>query len=566
MSELTTSLVRFSPSWGGPADPWGTQDKLRMQGKINVGTDFVNQLRHIRMKESRSQTFHRIGKLAVPFRLLISTVMVFADKRRLCRRYHRLNSCRLRWLTAICLHVAGCLFVCLPTVQGQSPSSSSSLKDENPAKDEKPADPSQPTLWKHSDTSRFWISGQENVIFQGHPSFDAKYTGTNSLKPTKEERTSFLSTLYLGFQATRTTEFLVDIESAAGHGISDALGLAGFTNLDVVRNPQLSATPYLARALIRQIVPLSSETVPSGRGPLSLATQLPIRRLEFRAGKLGVADFFDANSIGSDSHLQFLNWTIDNNGAYDYAADTRGYTVGAILEYQDRKWGIRFGEMLMPKVANGIDLVWNLRRARAENVEFEFRRSLVRKRAGAVRLMSYVNHANMGSYRQAVHDFLAGRTKVPDITAHPLGTTVKYGFGINAEQEITKNFRAFFRLGWNEGQHESYAYTEVDSTALIGADYRGERWDRPLDKIGLAFVSNGISKDHALYLKLGGQGFLLGDGNLTYGREQIVETYYNFHVWRGVFTAVNLQYIVNPGYNRDRGPVPVPGLRLHIDF
>jgi hypothetical protein len=471
-------------------------------------------------------------------------------------RRHQSNKCALWWSVVVLLHVAGCF----PLAHAQSSSPPSTAPDETPA------EPRQTTLWKHSDTSRFWISGQENIIFQGHPSFDAKYTGTNSLKSNKEVRTSFLSTLYLGVQATKTTEFLVDIESAAGHGISDALGLAGFTNLDVVRNPLLGATPYLARAMVHQIVPLSDEMVPNSRGPLSLATQLPARRLEFRAGKLGTADSFDLNSVGTDSHLQFLNWTIDNNGAYDYAADTRGYTFGAVVEYQERKWAVRFGEMLMPKVANGIDLVWNLRRARAENVELEFRRSLIRKRAGAVRLLAYVNHANMGSYRQAVQDFLAGKTKVPDITAHPLVTAIKYGLGINAEQEITENFRTFFRLGWNEGQHESYAYTEVDSSALAGADYRGERWGRPEDKVGLAFASNGISKDHALYLKLGGQGFLLGDGNLTYGREQILEAYYNFHIWRGIFAAVNLQYAVNPGYNRDRGPVPVPGLRLHVDF
>ena len=161
---------------------------------------------------------------------------------------------------------------------------------------------------------------------------------------------------------------------------------------------------------------------------------------------------------------------------------------------------------------------------------------------------------------------MAGRTAAPDITAHPFHTTIKYGFGLNAEQEITGRLRVFARLGWNEGQHESYAYTEVDSAAMIGADYRGDRWRRPLDKAGITFVSNGITQYHSLYLKLGGKGFLLGDGTLTYGREQIAEMYYNLHVWRGIFTAADLQYITNPGYNRDRGPVPVPGLRLHVEF
>jgi high affinity Mn2+ porin len=285
-----------------------------------------------------------------------------------------------------------------------------------------------------------------------------------------------------------------------------------------------------------------------------------------QAGKFGTADFFDVNSAGSDSHLQFLNWTVDNNGAYDYAADTRGYTFGAMIEFQDRAWGVRFGELLMPKVANGSRLQWDLTRARAENVEFEFRRSLVAGRTGVLRLLAFVNHANMGLYRRAVGDFLAGRQLVPDITAHPMQTTVKYGFGLNGEQQLNERLRVFLRLGWNEGQHESYAYTEVDSAVLTGIDYRGDAWRRKLDKVGLAFASNGLSKDHALYLKLGGQGFLLGDGHLNYGHEQIVEAYYNIHVWRGLFAAANLQHINNPGYNRDRGPVVVPGVRVHVEF
>src|SRR5262249_23987909 len=170
-----------------------------------------------------------------------------------------------------------------------------------------------------------------------------------------------------------------------------ALGLAGFTNIDVVRNPELGPAPYLARAMLRQIIPLSKKKVEAERGPFALATSVPERRLELRFGKFGAADFFDQNSAGSDSHYQFLNWTADNNGAYDYAADTRGYTVGAILEYDDRNWSFRFGEMLMPKIANGIDLQWNLGRARAENYELELRPHLFGQKS-TVRLLSFVNH------------------------------------------------------------------------------------------------------------------------------------------------------------------------------
>ena len=425
-------------------------------------------------------------------------------------------------------------------------------------------DPSS-TLFPHSQTSRYWISGQSNIIFQWHPSFQAAYSGPHSLRSKTEDATSNVSTIYTGLALSSTTEIFGDAETADGGGISDALGLAGFTNLDVVRNPELGPAPYLARAMLRQIIPLSKETVEAERGPFSLATSVPARRLELRIGKFGVADFFDQNEAGSDSHFQFMNWTVDNNGAYDYAADTRGYTVGAILEYDDRNWSFRFGETLMPKVANGIDLQWNLHRARADNFELELRPKIA-GHAATVRLLSFVNHANMGVYRQAVEDFLAGKTTRPDITAHPLQTTVKYGFGINLTQEFSHHVRGFARWGWNEGQHESYAYSEVDETAEVGADLEGDRWHRKLDRVGATFVTNGICADHQHYLALGGLGFLLGDGALNYGRENIFESYYNAHIWRGIFSGFDLQHINNPGYNRDRGPVLVGSLRFHLEF
>ncbi len=143
---------------------------------------------------------------------------------------------------------------------------------------------------------------------------------------------------------------------------------------------------------------------------------------------------------------------------------------------------------------------------------------------------------------------------------------MKYGFGVNLEQELPHHWRGFARWGWNEGQHESYAYTEVDQTVEIGADLAGNAWHRQHDKIGGVYVSNGISADHQHYLALGGMGFLLGDGALNYGRENIVEGYYNAHVWRGIFGGFDVQHIEHPGYNRDRGPVLAPGVRVHLEF
>ena len=453
----------------------------------------------------------------------------------------------------------------LALLSGALAQSSQTVTPSEPDTSVAPDDPVV-TMFPHSQTSRYWISGQDNIIFQYHPSFDAKYSGPHSFRSTPENATSNIATLYTGVELTSTTEIFMHFEAAAGGGLSDALGLGGFTDLDVVRNPTLGPTPYIARGMIRQIIPLSDETIEEERNPWYLATKVPVRRLEFRFGKMGLNDFFDINDVGTDSHFQFMNWTVDNNGTYDYAADTRGYTVAFLAEFHDRTWAFRFAEALMPKVANGIDLQWNLRRARAENFELELHPALLANHATSLRLLSFVNHANMGIYKDAIDNFLAGKTPVPEITAHPLQTTVKYGFSMNLEQEFAHHLRGFARWGWNEGQHESYAYTEVDETVQAGADLAGYRWHRKLDKVGAVFVSNGISAYHQKYLALGGQGFLLGDGGLNYGRENIVEAYYNAHIWRGFFLGADLQHINNPGYNRDRGPVLVPGVRFHLEF
>jgi high affinity Mn2+ porin len=438
-----------------------------------------------------------------------------------------------------------------------------------------PADDAEPTMFPHWEDSRFYIAGQANIIFQAHGPFHSPYEGTNSLLSRGEYKTSLLGTLHLGAQIVRDPKFnldaLFDLESSGGRGDSEALGLAGFTNLDVVRNPNLGSVPYVAQVQLHQTIGLSNTMVDSERTSLSLATQVPERRLEFHVGKMGLPDYLDINSIGSDSHLQFMNWTVDNNGAWDYAADTRGYTYGIVTEYIDKKWSARYAVALMPTVANGIDLDWDLRRASGQNMEFEFRRSLLGKlvspdRKGTVRILSYVNHAHMGLYRDAINAYLDGVDKTPDIKLHEKFGAVKYGFGLNAEQELTDNLRVFTRLGWNEGQHESFAYTEVDQTMEFGGDYSGRAWSRPNDKIGLTFVTNAIKGDHQEYLKLGGLGFLLGDGKLNYAREDILESYYNMHTWRGVYYALDLQYIDHPGYNQDRGPVLVESVRMHVDF
>jgi hypothetical protein len=373
-------------------------------------------------------------------------------------------------------------------------------------------------------------------------------------------------TLYTGVRVNDSLEFLADLEEAGGAALSTGLGLAGNTDLDIVRNPLLSKEPYLGRGMIHKVFALSDDKIESPRSFLSLFDELPRRRLEIRIGKFSLPDFLDLNSVGSDTHFQFANWSVDNNGAWDYAADTRGYTVGVVLDYEDRNWGLRFVEGLMPKVANGIDLVWKPWQVHAENWEYELRHGLIPKKAGVVRVLAYTNYANMGIYSEAVAQFKEGLVPLPEITHHPWHITRKFGFGVNLEQNLTPNFTAFARWGWDNGKTESFAYTEIDSTFAEGMGANGAKWHRKQDRAGIAFVSNGIKKDHQIYLADGGLGFLLGDGRLNYGRENILESYYTAHIWRGIYVGPGVQYIVNPGYNRDRGPVVVPSFRAHAEF
>ena len=471
-----------------------------------------------------------------------------------------------RWLL-----LAGAVALSSPLVWAQQPNPAASAPSAPDAPESEPAPEKDPqTIFTHSDTSRWWLSGQINIIGQGHGGFHAVYTGPNSLSPKTEIRASRIFTAYAAVRLSNSSDVVFDLEEASGNGISNSLGLGGYTNIDVVRIPgqgtPLSTAPYMARAIFRYVIALSQETEEAEPGPLGMLRSLPARRLELRAGKLALADFFDVNIVGSDSHLQFMNWTAVNNGAWDFAADTRGYTYAVMLEFDDHGWALRFAEALMPTVANGITLDGNLARARGENLELELHPAVIEQKAAEVRLLAYVNHANMGDYRQAVNLFLEGKAPGPVIEDTREQGRVKYGFGINLEQQLSQNLRAFARFGWNEGRHESFAYTEVDQTVALGADYTGDRWHRPHDKAGVAFVTNGISGDHRAYLKLGGLGFLLGDGALTYGRENIFEGYYNAHFWRGICGAFDLQHVGNPGYNRDRGPVFVPALRLHMEF
>jgi high affinity Mn2+ porin len=455
-----------------------------------------------------------------------------------------------------------------PPAKPTSTGRESSLPQINQREADQSDDQENPAVFLHHlIADRIWISGQANFIFQAHNPFHSPYSGTNSFQSRVEMTAlSRVLTLYTGIKLTRWTEFIFDAEEAGGKGLSNALGIAAFPNLDVVRNPSLSQGVYAARYFIHYTVPLTADRVEEQPNPFYLQHSIPRQRIEFTMGKMGLVDFFDNNSVGSDSHLQFTNWAIDNNGAYDYAANTRGYTIAAILSYAGPKFEVRYAEALMPTVANGINLEADLRKARADNLELEWKPQWFQGLDTHIRPLAYLNHANMGDYGQAIAAYQQGIDKVPDITLYRHQDSLKQGFGLNVEQALPANFRAFLRAGWNEGHKESFAYTEMNSTLALGFELTGDAWGRKEDQIGSAFETGGISTKHRQYLALGGLGFILGDGHLNYGREAVSETYYNAHIVGGLYMAVQLSYIDNPGYNRDRGPVVVPGVRAHVDF
>ena len=413
---------------------------------------------------------------------------------------------------------------------------------------------------------QFQITGQATFIWQGMTAFHSLYSVTNSLPSTPQARLSDTYTVYLGAHITPGLDAFVNPEMARGGGIGDALGLASFTNGDVIRNPSLGQDPYWGRYFIRWTAKTGNGKEEAEKDDNQLPGKRPANRLVLTAGKLGTNDIFDTNGYSNSTRTQFMNWSLINNPAYDYAADTRGYTTGMALEWIHPSWTLRVGSFLMPVVANGIDLDSHFSDSRGDQAEVEWHPTMIHGRqASKVKLLGYRNLATMGDYAESIANAHGG---VPDITSTRQRGRVKYGFGLNFEQPIANDGETglFARLGWSDGKTESFAYTEADDHFSLGAQISGQRWNRKGDLVGIAFSSNGLSGPHRQYLADGGSGFLLGDGALNYGREMLLESYYLHPLSKNSSLTLGSQFIANPGYNQSRGPVPTFSLRLHFAF
>ena len=410
------------------------------------------------------------------------------------------------------------------------------------------------------DLEDWSVHFQATGITQEHGSFNSPYSGQNSLSANQEERQSLTSTVFLGRRLWQGGQFYLNPEFSGGSGLSQTLGLAGAPNGEIYRVNSPDLAFQISRAYYQHILGLGGEKEKVDPDKNQLADLVDIARLTFVFGKFSLNDFFDNNTYSHDPRTQFFNWAFMDNGAWDYAADTRGYTWGMYLEFNQPAWAVRFASVLEPDQANQMGLDMNISQAHGDNLELEGRYS-IKDRAGKVRLLVYENHAHMGSYQLA----LAQSPSSPNIIS-TRDYRIKYGLGINVEQEITKELGFFSRWGWNDGNTETWAFTEIDNTFSFGFNLKGDLWNRNADNIGMGFITNGLSGDHASYLAAGGYGFLIGDGALDYAREQIYELYYLYKPFAVFGLTGDFQFVNHPAYNQDRGPVMIIAGRAHLEF
>ncbi len=446
------------------------------------------------------------------------------------------------WLGAMLLLFA----MAIPAARGQDSSTPDKGQD---ATNSTPPDP-----------QRWNLHFQSTAGAQGYPAFPAEYSGLNSLTPGGEVRDTISVDVTGGVRLWRGGEFFADVLIWQGYGLAKTLGVAGFPNGEAYRVGKTYPDAYLCRAFIRETIGFGGEKEAADDAPSELRGTQDVRRLTFTVGHLSATDIFDNNAYAKDSRSQFMNWTLITNGAWDYPADSLGFTNGATLELNSRTWAGRLGIFQVSKVANGLRMDWNLAHAWSAVAEVERRYSL-RGHAGALRLLAYDQRAHMGSYQETLNNPSLGEDIF--LTA---AYRYKYGFGINLEQEIRKNLGAFARLGWNDGKNQTYEFTDVDRTATAGLSLKGTWWRRLEDTVGLVVAVNGISAAHRQYLAAGGLGITVGDGALDYRSERLVEAYYNWKIAKHLHFTPDYQFAQNPAYNHVRGPVNIFALRFHTEF
>jgi high affinity Mn2+ porin len=438
-----------------------------------------------------------------------------------------------------------------------------------------------PNVLLTSPSQQWNVHAQSTATVQGDFGFPASYSGPNSLDPQGEFQETVTADLYAGARLWPGAEAHLDFLMWQGFGLSQTFGVEDFPNGDAYKAGTQTPNYTFAHLFLRQTIGLggAQEAVPDG--PLTLPGQAEVSRLTVTVGRMSPLDVVDNNRYAGDAHTQFLNWGLMANPTFDYGQDTVGYSTGIAIELNQPAWALRYTFFQMPQQKNGFTgddqyLMYPARgsygpflRAWGMAAEYE-QRYQIRGHPGAVRFLAWLDQADFASYSAATAYLLANPpgpnapagsgADVPDsVRAY----RYKYGFGLNWEQEITRSIGAFSRLGWCDGREETWTFTDIDYSASLGISVRGEAWHRPEDTFGLAGILGGASRANQRFLEAGGEDMLDGDGKLTYGWEKALETYYDFKVWWTVHLTLDYQFVVDPAFNRDRGPVSVFGARLH---
>ena len=415
-----------------------------------------------------------------------------------------------------------------------------------------PAQTAEPAPWS--------IHAQATVVDQWHYGFHSPYEGLESLQGSAEDKHTFSATLFLGYGVGRGGGLYLDPELTQGTGLSGTQGIAGFPNGEATHASGTAPVLNLARLLFRQTIGLGGETEKVEDDENQLAGVQDVDRIVLTAGKVAATDVFDDNAFSHDPRTQFLDVALMDSGAWDFPADTNGYTGGFTAELNRKDWTAHYGVFMEPAEANGSALDKHLFRAWGQVLQWD-RRYALGDRTGTVRPFVFWNRADMGSYALSVSNPSAGLDVV-----NTRGYRSKVGAGISWDQELTSDLGAFARASWNDGHTETWAFTEIDSSVAAGLSLQGAAWGRRDDTVGLAEVVDGLSADHRRYLAAGGYDFSIGDSRLSYATEDVTECYYNWKPVSWLALAADYQLVVNPAYNGSRGPVSVLGVRAHCAY
>jgi len=405
---------------------------------------------------------------------------------------------------------------------------------------------------------------QSTGVWQGYPGFHSPFQGPNSLPGGGEARETISGTAFLGRRLPwEGGELYFNPEFNQGFGLDRTLGVAGFPNGEAQKAGFNTPKPNVARLFLRQTFGLGGAKEMIEDGANQIARTVDVSRVTVTAGKFAATDIFDDNAYAHDPRTTFLNWSLWEAAAWDYPADQKGYTDGVAIELNQQDWALRGGWFLQPKIANERDLEPRFWRAFGAVAELETRHEL-RGEPGKLRFLVFANRAHMGNLEQAVA--LAAETGAAADIAAVRNYRWKAGFAVNLEQAVSDDLGVFSRLSWNDGRTEAWAFTDVDRSFSLGTSLKGTSWRRPNDTIGLAGVVNELSKVHRNFFAAGGTGILVGDGRLNYAPEGIIEAYYSYRVVEPVALSLDYQFIGNPAYDQDRGPVHVFAARLHVEF